>query len=61
MMMSVDECRSMLTEPRKGVGDLFCIGGSFPDTIAQVVVKGRANIPTFYGVRSPCFSYIGFS
>jgi hypothetical protein len=47
-------------KPCKGVGYLFCIGGPCPDAVASVVAKGRARVPTFDGVRSPCLSYIGF-
>jgi hypothetical protein len=44
----------------KGVGYSFCIGGPCPYAVASAVAKGRAKVPTFDGVRSPCFSYIGF-
>jgi hypothetical protein len=47
-------------KPCKGVGYSFCIGGPCPDAVASVVAKGRAKVPTFDGVRSPCLSYIGF-
>jgi hypothetical protein len=47
-------------KPCKGFGYSFCIGGPCLDAVASVVAKGRAKVPTFYGVRSPCLSYIGF-
>jgi hypothetical protein len=47
-------------KPCKGVGYSFCIGGPCPDAVVSVVVKGRAKVPTFDGVRSPCLLYIGF-
>jgi hypothetical protein len=47
-------------KPCRGVGYSFCIGGPCPDTVAPVVAKGRAKVPTFDGVRSPCLLYIGF-
>jgi hypothetical protein len=47
-------------KPCKGVGYSFCIGGPSPDAVAWVVATDRAKVPTFYGVRGPCLSYIEF-
>jgi hypothetical protein len=47
-------------EPGGGIGYSFGIGGPCPDAISSIVALGRANIPTFNGMRGPSATSGGF-